>query len=75
MLLGEGGMGRVYLLAHVNSPELRRVLKVIHEAVAKIPEVVDRFLREARAAASLRHRTSSRSATTTAFRRMVSRIW
>lgn len=56
-LLGQGGMGRVYLLVHPGSPGLRRrVLKVLHEDVARRhPELMERFLLEARAAASLCH--------------------
>jgi eukaryotic-like serine/threonine-protein kinase len=55
--LGAGGMGKVYLLVHPGSPgRLRRVLKVLHEDVAnRHPELKERFLLEARAAASLDH--------------------
>jgi hypothetical protein len=42
--IGEGGMGKVYLLVHAGSPELRRVLKVIHDGMAILhPQVADRF--------------------------------
>ncbi|HWO21742.1 MAG TPA: serine/threonine-protein kinase [Kofleriaceae bacterium] len=55
-LLAEGGMGKVYLLVHATSPELRRVLKVVHGwIVVHYPQLVERFFREARTAASLRH--------------------
>jgi hypothetical protein len=55
-LLGQGGMGKVYLLVHAGSPGLRRVLKVVHDDMPRLhPEAVERFLVEARAAASLRH--------------------
>jgi eukaryotic-like serine/threonine-protein kinase len=52
--LGGGGMGAVYL---VENTELRReeALKVPHFGVGDDPEVRERFLREARAAAKLDH--------------------
>jgi serine/threonine protein kinase len=52
--LGGGGMGAVYL---VENTELRReeALKVPHFGVGDDPEVRERFLREARAAAQLDH--------------------
>ena len=51
--IGTGGMGAVYL---GRDPELDRqvAIKVIREEVHD-QEVMDRFLREARAAAALRH--------------------
>ena len=51
--IGAGGMGTVYL---GRDPELNRqvAIKVIREAV-KDQEVLERFFREARAAAALRH--------------------
>ena len=51
--IGSGGMGSVYL---GRDPELGRqvAIKVIREEV-RDPEVLDRFFREARAAAALRH--------------------
>ena len=52
--IGEGGMGKVYLLVHVNSPQLRCVLKVLHDSMPHA-QVLDRFLLEARTAASFRH--------------------
>ena len=53
-LLGRGGMGAVYLAEHL---ELRKsvALKVLLPELASVPDVVHRFLQEARAAASLRH--------------------
>jgi serine/threonine protein kinase len=52
--LGGGGMGAVYL---VENTELKReeALKVPHFGVGDDPEVRERFLREARAAAQLDH--------------------
>jgi serine/threonine protein kinase len=52
--IGKGGMGAVYLAEHTG---LRRqvALKVLLADKMHVPGVVDRFLREARAAASLDH--------------------
>src|SRR5262249_57508957 len=52
--LGRGGMGCVFRAAN---PVLRRdeALKVMLPAVAARPEARERFLREARAMAALRH--------------------
>jgi uncharacterized RDD family membrane protein YckC len=53
-LLGRGGMGSVY---HGNDTSLERpvALKVLSADIAHDPEVVARFVREARAQARLRH--------------------
>jgi serine/threonine protein kinase len=53
--LGSGGMGTVWLVQHVESLQ-HYALKVLASDFAREPEVVARFLREARAAASLRTR-------------------
>ncbi len=53
-LLGRGGMGEVYLAEH----EMLRnqvAVKVLPEELARDRDMVERFLREARSAASLRH--------------------
>ncbi|MDZ4817283.1 MAG: serine/threonine-protein kinase, partial [Verrucomicrobiota bacterium] len=52
--LGQGGMGAVYLARHKT---LKRfcVIKVISPQLAHDPEISERLLREARAAASLSH--------------------
>jgi serine/threonine protein kinase len=47
--LGEGGMGSVYVVEHVITRH-ERALKLLHPEMASVPEVVDRFLREASAA-------------------------
>ncbi len=53
-LLGQGGMGQIYRAYH---PSLERdvAIKLIHIYKASDPEVVDRFRREAKMVAALRH--------------------
>jgi uncharacterized RDD family membrane protein YckC len=53
-LLGRGGMGAVYL-GNDTSLERQVALKVLSPEIAHDPEVVVRFVREARAQARLRH--------------------
>jgi serine/threonine protein kinase len=53
-LLGEGGMGAVYLVEHVHMRK-RYALKVLHPDVGENPEIVTRFEREALAAAHIDH--------------------
>jgi serine/threonine protein kinase len=53
--LGEGGMGRVYVALHTVL-EREVVVKSILPELASHPEIVRRFLVEARAAAKLAHR-------------------
>jgi serine/threonine protein kinase len=53
-LLGAGGMGRVYL-ARDRSLSREVALKVLDERHAENPDFVERFRREAKAAASLSH--------------------
>ncbi len=52
--LGVGGMGVVYL-AHSRLLDRQEVLKVIGQHIVEQPGVFDRFLREMRAVARLRH--------------------
>jgi len=52
--LGHGGMGVVYL-AHNRLMDRHEVLKVIGHHIVERPGVLDRFLREIRAVARLRH--------------------
>jgi eukaryotic-like serine/threonine-protein kinase len=47
--LGEGGMGSVYEIEHELTKH-RRALKMLHSALAAMPSIVERFLREASAA-------------------------
>ena len=53
-LLGQGGMGRVYL-AHHPGIERRSAIKVLHSDLADDPATVSRFFAEARAANAIRH--------------------
>ncbi len=50
--MATGGMGEVYEAVH-DDLSMRVALKVLLKEQAKVPEAVERFLREARAAASL----------------------
>ncbi|HET9959239.1 MAG TPA: serine/threonine-protein kinase [Polyangiaceae bacterium] len=54
-ILGEGGMGRVYLARHARILQKRVAIKVLHSEHNRNPEVVARFHREAEAAASISH--------------------
>jgi serine/threonine protein kinase len=52
--LGEGGMGAVYLATHVTL-EKEVAIKILHGALARKPDLVERFLQEAKAASRIRH--------------------
>ncbi|GAC57187.1 serine/threonine protein kinase PknB [Gordonia hirsuta DSM 44140 = NBRC 16056] len=52
--LGQGGMGQVYLVENTNLSR-REALKVVSQAGNGTPEFAERFAREARTAANLRH--------------------
>jgi len=52
--LGEGGMGAVYLATH-NVLEKQVALKLLHGEFARKPELVERFMQEAKAASRIRH--------------------
>jgi len=51
-LIGEGGMGKVYAGEHVLMHK-RVAVKVLHKALTTLPDVVQRFEREAMAAANI----------------------
>ncbi len=48
-VLGRGGMGAVYVAEHIYTKR-RGALKLLHKTYAAVPEVVERFIREASAA-------------------------
>jgi serine/threonine-protein kinase len=52
--LGEGGMGTVYLATH-NLLDKQVALKVLHGEFARKPDLVERFMQEAKAASRIRH--------------------
>lgn len=52
--LGEGGMGAVYLATH-NILEKQVALKVLHGEFARKPDLVERFMQEAKSASRIRH--------------------
>ena len=52
--LGEGGMGAVYLAVH-NVLEKQVALKVLHGEFARKPDLVERFMQEAKSASRIRH--------------------
>ena len=54
-LLGDGGMGAVYLAEHVVLGR-RAAIKVLHPHITGNAEIVQRFINEAIGAASLNHR-------------------
>src|SRR5262245_11118909 len=53
-LLGQGGMGAVYLAAHLRLPT-KVAIKVLHAEAASNHEIFARFRKEAEIASSLRH--------------------
>ena len=54
-VLGEGGMGRVYLARHTRIAAKRFAIKVLHQQYAQHEEALERFKREAEAAALISH--------------------
>jgi serine/threonine-protein kinase len=53
-MLGEGGMGAVYLAEHTHMRK-RVALKLLHAEMSQEPEILARFRREAEAAAHVEH--------------------
>lgn len=54
-VIGEGGMGRVYEARHTRLHTKRFAVKLLHQELARQPDVVTRFQREAEAASVLTH--------------------
>ncbi|HKY38136.1 MAG TPA: serine/threonine-protein kinase [Polyangiaceae bacterium] len=54
-MVGEGGMGRVYEARHQRLPRKRFAVKMLHPDLARQPEVMTRFQREAEASSVLTH--------------------
>lgn len=54
-MVGEGGMGRVYEARHQRLTSKRFAVKMLHPDLARQPEVVTRFQREAEASSVLSH--------------------
>ena len=54
-MVGEGGMGRVYEARHQRLTTKRFAVKMLHPDLARQPEVVTRFQREAEASSVLTH--------------------
>ncbi len=52
--LGEGGMGAVYLATHIGLDK-QVALKVLHGEFTRKPDLVERFIQEAKAASRIRH--------------------
>jgi serine/threonine-protein kinase len=52
--LGEGGMGAVYLATHTLLDK-QVALKILHGEFARKPDLVERFMQEAKAATRIRH--------------------
>jgi len=53
-LIGEGGMGTVYVASHIEI-EKQVAVKVLHPVYSRMPDVVSRFRAEARAASRIGH--------------------
>jgi serine/threonine protein kinase len=54
-LIGEGGMGRVYEAQHTRLANRRLAVKLLHDEMARQPDILTRFEREAEAASTIAH--------------------
>lgn len=54
-LIGEGGMGRVYEAQHTRLSNRRLAIKLLHDDMARQPEILARFEREAESASTIAH--------------------
>jgi len=54
-LIGEGGMGRVYEAQHTRLGKRRLAIKLLHDDMARQPDILTRFEREAEAASTIAH--------------------
>lgn len=54
-LMGEGGMGRVYEAQHTRLTNRKLAIKLLHDEMARQPEILTRFEREAEAASTIAH--------------------
>jgi serine/threonine protein kinase len=54
-LIGEGGMGRVYEAQHTRLSNRQLAIKLLHDDMARQPDILTRFEREAEAASTIAH--------------------
>jgi serine/threonine protein kinase len=54
-LIGEGGMGRVYEAQHTRLNKRRLAIKLLHDEMARQPDILTRFEREAESASTISH--------------------
>lgn len=54
-LIGEGGMGRVYEAQHTRLANRHLAIKLLHDDMARQPDILTRFEREAEAAGTIAH--------------------
>src|SRR5512133_3156711 len=54
-IIGEGGTGRVYEAQHTRLSNRKLAIKLLHDEMARQPEILTRFEREAEAASTIAH--------------------